>query len=86
MATEQNAQRCLCGWTIRRKGLSWQHVGAGTVMCPPQAMWSNPNAWRPGAKGQPAPQQYPRVNEQGDTVWACCESAIGPACPHKQGT
>jgi hypothetical protein len=26
---------------------------------------------------------YPRKNEAGETVWACCESSIGPACKHR---
>lgn len=26
--------------------------------------------------------EYPRTNEQGQTVWACCESTIGPKCQH----
>jgi len=28
-------------------------------------------------------QHYPRVTDDGHTVWACCESSIGPDCPHK---
>ncbi len=27
-------------------------------------------------------ETYPRVNETGETVWACCVSAIGPTCQH----
>ncbi len=27
---------------------------------------------------------YPRTNERGDTVWACCESSIGQPCAHKE--
>ena len=30
----------------------------------------------------PAPK-YPRVNAAGETVWACCESSIGPECQHR---
>jgi len=26
---------------------------------------------------------YPRTDNQGRTVWACCESAIGPTCEHR---
>ena len=26
---------------------------------------------------------YPRRNESGETVWACCESSIGPTCRHR---
>ena len=29
-------------------------------------------------------QPYPRVNAAGDTVWACCESSIGPLCEHRR--
>jgi hypothetical protein len=25
---------------------------------------------------------YPRKNVRGETVWACCESSIGPVCGH----
>ena len=28
-------------------------------------------------------EHYPRVTDDGRTVWACCESSIGPDCPHK---
>lgn len=28
--------------------------------------------------------QYPRRMHDGRTVWACCESSIGPACAHVQ--
>jgi hypothetical protein len=28
---------------------------------------------------------YPRITEDGRTVWACCESSIGPDCQHKAG-
>ena len=27
--------------------------------------------------------EYPRVNHKGVTVWACCESIIGPRCQHR---
>lgn len=27
--------------------------------------------------------KYPRKDENGNTVWACCESSIGPECGHK---
>jgi hypothetical protein len=27
---------------------------------------------------------YPRTNERGDTVWACCESSIAQPCRHKR--
>lgn len=27
--------------------------------------------------------EYPRENDQGETVWACCESSIGPKCWHR---
>jgi hypothetical protein len=27
--------------------------------------------------------EYPRKNEKGETVWACCESSIGPTCQHR---
>jgi hypothetical protein len=30
-----------------------------------------------------SPDAYPRTDEQGRTVWACCESSIGPDCAHK---
>jgi hypothetical protein len=26
--------------------------------------------------------EYPRKNAEGETVWACCESRIGPMCWH----
>lgn len=26
---------------------------------------------------------YPRKNAAGETVWACCESSIGPVCQHR---
>jgi hypothetical protein len=26
---------------------------------------------------------YPRLNAAGETVWACCESGIGPRCAHR---
>jgi hypothetical protein len=29
------------------------------------------------------PREYPYVNHDGETVWACCESTIGPACGHR---
>lgn len=33
--------------------------------------------------GRPVNEQtYPRTNADG-TVWACCESSIGPVCEHK---
>jgi hypothetical protein len=28
---------------------------------------------------------YPYVNDAGQTVWACCESRIGPTCGHQNG-
>jgi hypothetical protein len=28
------------------------------------------------------PQEYPYVNHDGETVWACCVSTIGPKCGH----
>ena len=28
---------------------------------------------------------YPRVTDDGRTLWACCESAIGPVCSHRIG-
>jgi hypothetical protein len=30
------------------------------------------------------PVEYPRKNEQGETVWACCESTIGRPCAHER--
>jgi hypothetical protein len=30
----------------------------------------------------PAATGYPRRDEHGRTVWACCESTIGPPCGH----
>lgn len=27
--------------------------------------------------------EYPRKNSDGETVWACCESSIGPVCAHR---
>lgn len=27
--------------------------------------------------------EYPRRNDSGETVWACCESSIGPMCEHR---
>lgn len=30
------------------------------------------------------PAQYPHVNAEGQTVWACCESSIGPVCEHRR--
>lgn len=27
--------------------------------------------------------EYPRRNDKGETVWACCESSIGPKCWHR---
>lgn len=45
--------KCRCGWSIRKKGASWQHIGAGTVACPPQSMWADPSKFVPNAKGQP---------------------------------
>lgn len=27
---------------------------------------------------------YPRTNEHGDVVWACCESSIGQPCQHRE--
>jgi hypothetical protein len=27
---------------------------------------------------------YPRKNAAGETVWACCESSIGPVCDHRR--
>lgn len=27
--------------------------------------------------------RYPRRNEDGQIVWACCESHIGPTCEHR---
>ena len=29
--------------------------------------------------------RYPRVTDDGRTVWACCESSIGPVCSHRIG-
>ena len=29
--------------------------------------------------------EYPRTNDKGETVWACCESSIGPKCWHRMG-
>jgi hypothetical protein len=26
---------------------------------------------------------YPRKNDAGDTIWACCVSSIGPVCQHR---
>ena len=31
-----------------------------------------------------AMNEYPRTNDQGVTVWACCESSIGPLCGHRE--
>lgn len=28
-------------------------------------------------------KRYPRTNREGVTVWACCESSIGPVCEHR---
>ncbi len=28
--------------------------------------------------------EYPRVDKDGNTVWACCESRIGPVCCHRK--
>lgn len=28
-------------------------------------------------------KKYPYENSTGETVWACCESSIGPVCGHK---
>jgi hypothetical protein len=27
---------------------------------------------------------YPRKNDAGDTIWACCVSSIGPVCQHRR--
>ncbi len=28
--------------------------------------------------------EYPYVNADGDLIWACCVSKIGPVCRHRQ--
>lgn len=37
----------------------------------------------PTTGDNPDAVQYPRKNDRGNTVWACCESAIGPTCGHR---
>lgn len=27
---------------------------------------------------------YPRKNDAGETIWACCVSSIGPVCGHRR--
>lgn len=34
-------------------------------------------------QGSPAKDRHPYVDARGITVWACCESAIGPPCAHR---
>ncbi len=31
------------------------------------------------------PRTYPYVDAEGQHRWACCDSEIGPVCPHRQG-
>jgi len=35
-----------------------------------------------GTPATPAPS-YPRTDDEGRTVWACCDSSIGPVCGHR---
>lgn len=38
--------------------------------------------WVPRRRRSVEAQAYPRTNENGATVWACCESSIGSICEH----
>lgn len=87
-ADDTGTAQCPSGaWHIPRDVPKGRPMTDDSVPC---SIHGHHRAGSPAATGycsgvaEPEPRHYPYKNERGETVWACCESSIGPICAHKQ--